>query len=179
MEMPALNVMGIEIYFRIPKYLLYILKDHRYWRKSIWNHNERILKECTLVSHHGQLKEGKKETRKIEEIRYWQKDFKQTARERDRWWWMVPAGTQKGKTERKGDILGKLKIVEQSNKSYKQRERWKRPKGKGEGIRGKSDTLRMKGTNRGICTGLWRKKRMCKLREETKKSGEVKTPRVL
>lgn len=38
--------------------------------KSIWNHNERTLKECTLFSHHGQLKEGKKETRKIEEIRY-------------------------------------------------------------------------------------------------------------
>ena len=33
MEMPALNFMGLEIYFRIPKHLLYILKNHRQRRK--------------------------------------------------------------------------------------------------------------------------------------------------
>lgn len=32
---------------------------------------------------------------------------------------MVPAGTQKGKTEREKETLGILKIVEQSNKSCK------------------------------------------------------------
>lgn len=41
--MPALNIKGIEIYFRIYNCILYILKDQRHGRKkSIWDHREDI-----------------------------------------------------------------------------------------------------------------------------------------
>lgn len=56
MKMPALNVIGIEIYFGIPKYFLYMLKESRHGRKKwIWDYKKR--KKYILVSHHGQLKE--------------------------------------------------------------------------------------------------------------------------
>lgn len=42
MKMSALNIEGIQIYFRIPKCILYILKDQRHVRKSIWGHREHI-----------------------------------------------------------------------------------------------------------------------------------------
>lgn len=83
-----------------------------------------------MVSHSWEVKErdSKEETRKQEEIGYWQKEIKETASERvNRWWrgtwkWMVPDGTRKGKTERKGDILRTLKKAEWRSKRYKQKD---------------------------------------------------------
>ena len=56
MKMPASNIRGIEIYFRIPECIPYILKDQRHGRKSIWD-QRGDLEQVTLASHYGQLKE--------------------------------------------------------------------------------------------------------------------------